>query len=808
MNVKTTVVLLVLLVIGVVYAIVFHTDWIRKPAEDTDKAAEKEEKLLGKLGDVRRLVLEKPGARKIVLVKADDKWRLTEPVDAPAATWPPRGIVAGLREAKIVRRHAPDDKDFPTDDLTHLSAPLRIVTLTDDKDRRHIVRVGQIVPMESRRTYVQLAGDEHVYVVDSDLLKEVLDKDLSDFRDKNVVSFDTDQAVRLEVRGDENYQLVKVEDKWALDRPVSARADQDKAKDLLRNVSNISAEAFIDEEPKDLAAFGLAQPRLTVTVELKPPEPETQPASAPASKPAKPKKGKVISIAFGAPAGPEGEQVFAKLGDQAWVFQVRKSLLKDLQPKLLDLRDKRVLDIAGKEATKLEIWLEKGGSTTLEKVEGDWRMVEPFKGPADESAVIDLIALLRDDLKAEEFQDDPKTLGAFGLEPAKGRIVMHFRGSEATTTLLLGASSGSGQMGFVRPADVKSVAVVPSAQFAKLLYPSPTYWTKRAYKLPEEAQITRVDLDGPERSFTVAVGDDDKHTLTRPVRAPADTDNVKALLEAVKEIQADKIVSLRAKLPERFAKAKPIRLVLHWRKELPPEPPASQPTTTTAPASGPASRPAGAAATAPASGPALASRPATAPATRPAKRYRTGKSPALLVAKDKGKAYVWVQGASPLAVGELSEDFHDKVAAEMRDRTILKIDAEKVVSFKMSLAAEKVSLEFRRAGDVWQYTDDTFVKVDADKLKEFFETLSDVKAQRFVDYSRKPDPKRFGLENPAAVLEATTRDGKAIRLHISRTGPVGEKGHYAVSTQVPGVFVLGPEAPEKMKKDLKDFRKD
>jgi len=699
MNVRTTVILLVLLVLCLAYVIVFHTGLLGRGPKKPGPEEPDGKRLLEKAGTVERLVLAGPGAAKIVLVKRDDKWHLAEPVDAPAVGWQSDSTVTTVTNLKIVRKYAPDD-----------------------------------------------------------------------------------------------YQLVKIKDKWAIDTPVSARADQDKVKSLLGDISNISAEKFADDAPKDLAAYGLTRPRLAVTVELAPPEPktkppETAPATAPATRPAKPKKGKVITIAFGALADPKEKHVFAKLADRPWVFQVKDSLLKDLQPKLLDLRDKRVLDITGKETTRIEVALSKGGSCTVEKIKGDWHMKAPFEGPADESAVIGLISAVRDELTASEFQDNPTSLAAFGLQPPEGKILLHFRGSDQTTTLELGRSSDSGQMGFVRPANSRSVAVVPSAQFAKLLHPAPAYWRRKVFELPDDAEIMSVELDRADGQFALRRGEDEEFTLARPVSAPADKENVDALLGALKKIQADKNVSLGEALPKRFAGAKPIRVKLTYRVELPPEPPASQPAT--APATKPASAP--------------GTRPATAPATKPAKRYKTRHAGPFLTVKDKNKSYVWAAGAKPLAVGELEAGFHDKLAAELRDRTILQIDPDKTTSFKMDL--EKVSLEFKRAGDVWQYAADTFVKVDAAKIKEFLKTLSEVKATRFVDYGAKPRLKRFGLDKPAMTLRFATDAGKTLKLSISRTGPVGVKGHYAVSSEAPGVFVLGPETPEKMKKKLKDFQK-
>ncbi|KKK88947.1 hypothetical protein LCGC14_2738030, partial [marine sediment metagenome] len=225
--------------------------------------------------------------------------------------------------------------------------------------------------------------------------------------------------------------------------------------------------------------------------------------------------------------------------------------------------------------------------------------------------------------------------------------------------------------------------------------------------------------------------------------------------------------------------AKPIRVTLQYRVVLPPPAPTTAPAMTSAPAT------------------------ASAPATPPVK-YRTGKIGPLMVAKIKDHSYVWVHSWQPLAVGELGEDFYDKLAAEFRNRDVLKVDADKVAAFTLAVADAKMS--FGKSGDKWSLTDDRHVKIDADKVKEFLKAL-DFKAASFVDYADKPDLKRFGLDAPAIAFQTTGPDGKTAQLSVSRTGPVGSDGRYATGGKAPGVFVLDKDAVKKLQKELKDFQK-
>ena len=484
-------------------------------------------------------------------------------------------------------------------------------------------------------------------------------------------------------------------------------------------------------------------------------------------------KGKTITLVFGKIAD---KKVFAKLAGRPWVFRVAESKLTDVQPKLLDLRDKGVLELAGTEVSRIDAAPPGAEPIQLVNADYEWRMNAPFPGACDDQAVEKLITALKD-LKAEDFVDKPPALAAYGLAPPAGAIVLHFRATDKTTTLQLGRKSPSGQTGFVRDAAGKSVAAVRSEDYDALCRSAAGYRTRSILELPRDAEVVQVDLDRPEGQLTVRRGEDGDFALTRPVAAPADEDNVKAMLSALREVWAEEIVALEKELPERFAKAKPIRVAMTYRTPIPlPAPPASVPAT------------------------APSTQPATSTAPAPP-RYLTHPGVALLVVKQDGKSFVWREGASPVAVGRLRGEFHDKLAAEMRRRSVFEIDPAAVTS--LTVTVEEEALEFVRSGEQWRYAADTFAKLDGGKFKEFLEDLAKIKAVRFVDYGDEPDLKRFGLDKPFASVAVKTDSGQVLRLSVAKTGPGADR--HAAGTQVPGVFVLAGDDAAKLRKTLKDF---
>jgi hypothetical protein len=130
MNAKTTVILLVLLILGLLYVAYFHTDLLHSRAVRT---IQESTTVLPRLTAVRKVTLQRQGQGTIVLAKRDGKWRLLEPMDAPAAGAEVDRLVDTLTMLHYESRYAPDSPDRPKDDLTFLATPDQKVTLTDRK---------------------------------------------------------------------------------------------------------------------------------------------------------------------------------------------------------------------------------------------------------------------------------------------------------------------------------------------------------------------------------------------------------------------------------------------------------------------------------------------------------------------------------------------------------------------------------------------------------------------------------------------------------------------------------------------------
>ena len=776
MKPKTAIVLAVLLVACIALAL-FTGDLFTPSKPDDEQAAEKQlfDPAPGKC--VELTIEGKTG--RMVFRKTDDAWRMIEPIRAKAEDWPVNDVADSFKDLK---GHPAGDVGSET---TGLDKPLWTVTMVDDKKVSHRLLVGRPRPMQSSQTYVRPAKGKQDFIVKVDFASK-LSKPLKDFRDETVLDLKSDEIVRLEIVGQQSYELVKKLDKWGIVKPVSAAADKDKVKKLLDEAARITASEFVADAPKDLAAYGLAQPRLIARIEM---EPEKPPATTPATTQAAPKPGKKYGFALGSQVG---DKIYAKLLNEPGVFKVSDSKLKDLQPELVDLRLKEVLSLAADDVTGVELEVP-AGKATLTRTDGEWRMTSPLEGKADKDTVKKLLDGAAD-LKAADFKDSVAVLKTYGLDAPTATLTFRQAGKGEATTLLIGGKTTSGEMTFVKSATALAVAVVKTDDLKALLGEPATYWDRTLLKLADGEKVARLQLRRIDETFTLARDANSDWSLSTPLAAPADSDQVNKVIDHIEGLSADKIVHLGGQVPDGFARAKEIMQGIVTTERTPPPPePATQPTTQAA--TQPATQATMPAATAP------ATRPTTKPAPKPKPIVKTYN---VTVAKVSLHSYAWVSGGKIVAVGELAPSLYDDLAGELRNRRIWQIDPDKVRGIK--LTADKDSLELKKDGKTWKYTVDEYVKIDASKVESFLKDIKEPSAKKFATHKAPTDPSKFGLDKPWLKLDLTDEKGVTSSIALSHTGATKAEDRYGTASTTQGVFELEASTIEKMTKKLKDFK--
>jgi hypothetical protein len=355
MNFKTTLILLVLLV--VVGTIVFFTNRSGDTNQTTDTKNETERKVLAlDTADVEQITVEQPGGEKFTLErKGSSPWRLTAPVSAATDTWSVDSLVREVAELKSRNRVSLDAA------AQGLAKPAYTVTLRDKAGKTHTLAVGSRSAIGDT-LYVKLDTEDKAQVVPGSLVEQ-LAKPAMSYRQPKLVETTQDQVEGITVART-GEPAIKVDrasfTEWKMTEPMAMSVEPSEVTGLITAVTGMSATEFVAEDAAAKAAqYGLDKPQLIVTLRPKPPA--TQPAAtqvaaptvgsstggattkgtaatAPTSQPAP------IVIRFGRYVDVLKKDVYAAV-EGGPVVKLPVASLENFKKTPLELRDRKLIDI-------------------------------------------------------------------------------------------------------------------------------------------------------------------------------------------------------------------------------------------------------------------------------------------------------------------------------------------------------------------------------------------------------------------------------------------------------------------------------
>ena len=203
------------------------------------------------------------------------------------------------------------------------------------------------------------------------------------------------KEVKLKKTGGQETVLKKGDDgKWQITEPKPYHADQDAVSSMVTSLASLNADKLIEDKAADLAAYGLSNPSLDVTVVKK--------------------DGKSQDLLIGDDT-PTSSGAYAKLAGDPRVFTIASFTKSGLDKTPNDLRDKRLLTFDSDKLTRVDLQA-KGEAVEFGKnAGGDWQILKPKPLRADNSQVDELIRKLKDakmDLGTSE-EDAKKAASGF-----------------------------------------------------------------------------------------------------------------------------------------------------------------------------------------------------------------------------------------------------------------------------------------------------------------------------------------------------------------------------------------------------------
>ena len=243
------------------------------------------------------------------------------------------------------------------------------------------------------------------------------------------------EEIQIAAARGEATTLRKVDNAWRLTAPIAVAADQTEATGAASNLATADVQSVVDEQPKDLAVFGLAKPRVTITFRV-----------------AGDKTPRTLLLGD---KNPTGSDVYAKLPDAPRVFLVSAYLEGTFDKGAFGFRDKRILTFDREKIDRLDV-AAGTAKTTVARQSDTWSVVAPANARADFGVIEAVLSRLANgQMKSIAWDPDRaaapagpassgQSLKAFGLDPAGHRLTL---GAGSTVAeILLGKATPEGDV--------------------------------------------------------------------------------------------------------------------------------------------------------------------------------------------------------------------------------------------------------------------------------------------------------------------------------------------------------------------------
>lgn len=341
--------LILVVVLAGLGAYIYFVD-SKRPAPSADgSTTEKEKVFTVDVDKINELRVTTQG-QTTLLKKSQGGWKLVEP--APIDADPPEaiGVATALTNIDIVRVI---DENATNLEQFGLANPKIVVEYKADGGASGTLKLGNKNATQGE-IYALKNSDKRVFLVSS-FQETSFNRTPFDLRDKKILKFDRDKADSLVlVKGPSSLELSRTGTEWKVVKPVASRSDYSAIEGFISRLSSANMSKMVEENPKDLAKYGLDKPTMTVTI-----------GSGSAKT--------VLEV-----GKTENGDLFARDAARPIVFTVDSTLATDLNKSFDDYRKKELFEFRPLYLAKLRAVLDSpGGPKTYE-----FEKVPPAK-PAD-----------------------------------------------------------------------------------------------------------------------------------------------------------------------------------------------------------------------------------------------------------------------------------------------------------------------------------------------------------------------------------------------------------------------------------------
>lgn len=314
---------------------------------------------------------------------------------------------------------------------------------------------------------------------------------------------------------------------WVLTKPIATSADQTTVGSMAGAIANLEITDTVEDNPSDLAQFGLAKPGVTVTVTTK-------------------NKQVLPAIEVGKQT-PVGDSAYIKMSNQSAVLLVAASFPPNVEKNVDDLRSRALIALTPAAINRIVITpASNGGELELERKGQNWTILKPQPAAADAAAVQQFLDTVTAGQVSEFIDDKPSDLTKYGLVSPSLRVALYGGKDNQEESLLFGFKLPDAYKNavYVRRGEGSERPVVSVAEYifnaANKTFDDLRNKTVLAF---DQSNVERIEVGGGPPPAIIARAPGGKWSITGGGKtANAEVLVAESLLDQLHDLQGTKIV--------------------------------------------------------------------------------------------------------------------------------------------------------------------------------------------------------------------------------------------------------------------------
>jgi hypothetical protein len=205
--------------------------------------------------------------KQTVELRKDGKWEITQPIKVDADKFSVTDLIGTLSKLEVEREVSPAPNDLKPFGLTE---PSLTISFHAGEQKLELL-VGDKNPVGETR-YAKMADKTRVFLI-AEGNYSALNKGLNELRRRQLFTFQLDDVTAASVAWIEGSSFSLELDSggkgWKSPAAPEVFLKKSKIDNMIEQIHWLRAQAFLENEPTNLPAYGLEPPYVTVTLQLK-----------------------------------------------------------------------------------------------------------------------------------------------------------------------------------------------------------------------------------------------------------------------------------------------------------------------------------------------------------------------------------------------------------------------------------------------------------------------------------------------------------------------------------------------------------